>query len=232
MKSSLSQILHSLLNRIIQNDSTRCNDLADTLWNICLSHADDNVIEFALDEQSTNSAMTTAEHVLRESCPNYAPLAQSISYFLDELTCNMQQHSQVEKGYLYAKYNEDENLIEIVLADHGISIYGSYVQAQKYLDLIGNSDAEALGLAKDGYSTKNRPDAENRGYGISSNTKMVTKGLRGEFAIYSGTALFIQSPTDAKLLELPEQLDMKGTIVIVRIPASVPNNYNFYEYIS
>lgn len=232
MTQTLSQILLDLLNRIIQNDSTRNNDLTDTLLNICYSLADNNVLEFSLDEHSTNTAMKKAEIELGDTCPNYAPFAQSISYLLDELTCNMQQHSHVEKGYLYAKYNESENLIEIVLADHGISIYGSYVQTQKYLELIGNSDAEALGLAKDGYSTKNRPDAENRGYGISSNTKMVTKGLGGEFAIYSGTALFIQTPTDAKLLELPEQLDMKGTVVVVRIPTSIPENYNFYEYIS
>lgn len=234
MTLSLSQILHDLLNRLIQNDSnSKCSHrLTDILFHICQSHVDDNVIEFQLDEQATNGAIQIVEDSLRKSTPNYAPLSQSISYLLDELTCNIQQHSQAEYGFISATYNNHENLIEIVLADHGISIYGSYVQTQKYLELIGNSDAEALGLAKDGYSTKNRPDAENRGYGISSNTKMVTKGLDGEFAIYSGTALFIQTPTDTKLLELPEQLDMKGTVVVVRIPASIPDNYNFYEYIS
>ncbi|MCQ2335396.1 MAG: hypothetical protein MJZ89_06120, partial [Paludibacteraceae bacterium] len=93
MKQSLSQILHNLLNRTIQNDSTRNNDLTDTLLNICHSLADNNVIEFSLGEHSTNAAMKKAEVGLGDTCPNYASFAQSVSYLLDELTCNMQQHS-------------------------------------------------------------------------------------------------------------------------------------------
>ena len=221
-----------MLQRRTSNNAKQSNDLTDVLANICLGQHSKNLLEFTLDEQSTNNAMKEIETRLQNDCLNYQLLSQSISYLLDELTCNMQQHSQGDKGYLYGHYNKGEELIELVLADHGISIYGSYVQAQKYLDLIGNSDAEALSLAKDGYSTKDRPEAENRGYGISSNTKMVTKGLGGEFAIYSGNALFVQTPSDSKLLELPEQLDMKGTMIVVRIPTEVPSNYNFYEYIS
>lgn len=232
MLISLQQIVYDLLQRRITNNAIHTHKLTDVLADICLGHCPNDVLEFALDEPSTNLAMREIETRLRESCPYYQPLSQSISYLLDELTCNMQQHSCEDKGYLYAQYNKEEKRIEIILADYGISIYGSYVQAQKYLDLIGNSDAEALSLAKDGYSTKDRPEAENRGYGISSNTKMVTDGLRGEIAIYSGNALLVQTPSDIKLLELPEQLDMKGTIVIARIPTDIPHNYNFYEYIS
>lgn len=232
MQLSLQQILYNSLQRRISNDSEQSNNLTNVLANICIEKYSTDLLEFTLDEQSTNQAMMKIETQLQEACPDYQPLSQSISYLLDELTCNMQQHSQANKGYLYGHYNKDEELIELILADHGISIYGSYVQAQKYLDLIGNSDAKALSLAKDGYSTKDRPEAENRGYGISSNTKMITQGLGGEIAIYSGNALFLQTPSDVKLLELPERLDMKGTVVIARIPTKIPHNYNFYEYIS
>lgn len=232
MQITLQQILYDLLQRIITRSAVQSNNLTDILVNIYYGRNSQDTLEFALDEQSTNQAMKKIEVTLRDICPYYQSLSQSISYLLDELTCNMQQHSQSNKGYLYAQYNKAEEQIELVIADYGISIYGSYVQAHKYLDLIGNSDAEALSLAKDGYSTKDRPEAENRGYGISSNTKMVTNGLGGEIAIYSGNALFVQTPLNKKLLELPEQLDMKGTMIIVRIPTKIPQNYNFYEYIS
>ncbi|MCQ2310210.1 MAG: hypothetical protein MJZ64_00445 [Paludibacteraceae bacterium] len=206
--------------------------MTDVLLDICHNHLSNNLLEFDLDEYSTNQAMKKIENTLRETCPHYQPLSQSVSYLFDELICNMQQHSQANKGYLYAFYNKEEKRIEIVLADYGISIYGSYAHTKKYLDLIGNSDAKALSLAKDGFSTKDLPETENRGYGISSNTKMITDGLGGEIAIYSGNALLVQTPSDIKLLELPEQLDMKGTIIIARIPTDIPHNYNFYEYIS
>jgi len=207
------------------------NELSDVLHNICTDAPSKSVVRFLLDEQSANQVLRNIEQHLCEKCPSYSQLSQSVSYLLDELTCNMQQHSHANEGLIYANFSND--CIEIVLADHGISIYGSYVQAQKYLDLIGNSDAEAVGLAKDGYSTKDLPNAENRGYGISSNIKMVTCGLRGEFAIYSGNALFVQTSNESKLLELPEELDMQGTMVVVRIPTNnIPKNYNFYEYIS
>ena len=38
-----------------------------------------------------------------------------------------------------------------------MTIYSSYVAAQKHLDRLGDSDAEALNLAQNGYSVKNLP---------------------------------------------------------------------------
>lgn len=49
MTQSLSQILHKVF-RIIQDDSIPCNDLTHTLWRVCLSLTDEDVIEYALDE--------------------------------------------------------------------------------------------------------------------------------------------------------------------------------------
>lgn len=36
------------------------------------------------------------------------------------------------------------------------------------IEEIGDNEAEALKFANEGYSTKNLPEAENRGFGISS----------------------------------------------------------------
>ena len=156
----------------------------------------------------------------------------SLTYLLDELICNIQQHAQTEKGYAYLMYNKAAKTIEIIVADFGITIYGSYVAAQKHLDKLGDSDADALNLAQNGYSVKNLPNTENRGYGISSNMKMVVDGLHGEFAVLSGNALMLQVANNRKILALPSEIDFKGTMIMVRIPAQVPDGFNLYDYMS
>ena len=121
--------------------------------------------------------------------------------------------------------------IDIALADNGITIFGSYVRAQRYLDLIGNSDAQALYYAKEGYSTKDLPNAENRGYGLSSNIKMIVEGLQGQFSIISGNALSIFDNQETIVIELPEDIDWNGTLIIARIPLNIPNDFSIYTYI-
>ena len=39
-------------------------------------------------------------------------------------------------------------------------------------------------------------------------------------------ALFTQKP------DLPKDIDFKGTMVLVRIPAQIPNDFNMYDYMS
>lgn len=191
------------------------------------------VTTFALDDESTAQVITLLKGRLSEPCPDLLKsLNLPLTYLLDELICNIQQHAQTDKGYAYLMYNEEANAIEIIIADYGITIYGSYVAAQKHLDKLGDSDAEALNLAQNGYSVKNLPETENRGYGISSNIKMVVDGLHGEFAALSGNALLLQVANNRKILALPPEIDFKGTMIMVRIPAQVPNGFNIYDYMS
>lgn len=193
----------------------------------------EGVISFALDDDSTAKVITE----LKEHLQSYIPevlmsLNMSLTYLLDELICNIQQHAQTDKGYAYLMYNKAAKAIEIIIADFGITIYGSYVAAQKHLDKLGDSDADALNLAQNGYSVKNLPNTENRGYGISSNMKMVVDGLHGEFAVLSGNALMLQVANIRKILALPAEIDFKGTMIMVRIPAEVPDGFNLYDYMS
>lgn len=191
------------------------------------------VIPFALDDDSTAKVIDQLkEHLLPYCIDTLKALNMPLTYLLDELICNIQQHAQADKGYAYLMYNEAAKTIEILIADFGITIYGSYVAAQKHLDKLGDSDAEALNLAQNGYSVKNLPDTENRGYGISSNMKMVVEGLHGEFAVLSGNALMLQVPNKRAILALPPEIDFKGTMIMVRIPAHVPDGFNIYNYMS
>ncbi len=38
--------------------------------------------------------------------------------------------------------------------------------------------------------------------------------------------------TNRKILALPPEIDFKGTMIMVRIPAQVPNGFNIYDYMS
>lgn len=191
------------------------------------------VVPFALDDESTAKVIAQLKEHLSSYCPDtLQKLNIPLTYLLDELICNIQQHAQADKGYAYLMYNKAAKTIEILIADLGITIYGSYVAAQKHLDKLGDSDAEALNLAQNGYSAKNLPDTENRGYGISSNMKMVVDGLHGEFAVLSGNALMLDVPNKRAILSLPPEIDFKGTMIMVRIPAQVPDGFNLYNYMS
>ena len=193
----------------------------------------DNVHPFALDDCSTANAINQLKDCLKQQNPNCMNALNSpLTYLLDELICNIQQHAQVDKGYAFIAYNQLSRQVEIIVADLGITIYGSYVAAQKHLDKLGNSDAEALNLAQSGYSVKNLPNAENRGYGISSNIKMVVEGLHGEFATLSGNALMLHSTNKRQILALPPEIDFKGTMIIATIPEDVPADFNLYNYTS
>ena len=158
-------------------------------------------------------------------------MKQPIMFFVDEMICNIQQHSKADKGLLYYWYSTDNDAIDICIADNGISILGSYVEHQLYLDIVGDSDAQAVALAKEGYSTKNLPDAENRGYGISSNINMIVNGLKGSMYMLSGTALMMCQGDDKKILSMPVQTEWNGTLVFAEIPLKKPETFNFYNFI-
>lgn len=159
-------------------------------------------------------------------------LNTAVTYLLDELFCNIQQHSMCHQCLVYAGMNTDANCIDICVSDNGISLYGSYIRSGRYSEQLDLDSISALHLAKDGFSTKNRPDAENRGYGISSNLKMVIEGLKGSFAIISGNALYLHSGQQQLIVGLPKQIEWQGTTVIARIPNKMPSAFSIYDYIS
>lgn len=159
-------------------------------------------------------------------------LNTAVTYLLDELICNIQQHSMCHECLVYAGMNSVADCIDICVSDNGISLYGSYIRSGRYSEQLDFDSISALHLAKDGFSTKNRPDAENRGYGISSNLKMVIEGLKGSFAIISGNALYLHSGQQQLLVGLPKQIEWQGTTVIARIPNNTPSSFSIYNYIA
>ena len=222
---SLEEILSSFFEEISPNREilSPTLPLIAAMKDMYAQNPSNAICSFQLDDKSIANVINQLKEQLQQKNKiNISAFNTPLTYLLDELICNIQQHAQTDLGYAYLVYNAARNAIEIIIADMGITIYGSYIAAQKHLDKLGNSDAEALNLAQNGYSVKNLPNAENRGYGISSNIRMVVDGLNGEFAVMSGNALLVQSASQKKILALPENIDYKGTMVVVTIPANIP----------
>lgn len=230
LESTLSLFLDCIVGH---KQSEKQAPFLQAITSIFCGQTTEDIVSFALDDEATARVICQLKEPLKSSFPEMLKsINMPLTYLLDELICNIQQHAQTDKGYAYVMYNQEAKAIEIVIADFGITIYGSYIAAQKHLDKLGDSDAEALNLAQNGYSVKNLPNTENRGYGISSNIKMVVKGLHGEFATLSGNALLLQIPNSRKILALPPEIDFKGTMVMVRVPMPIPTNFNMYDYTS
>ena len=55
------------------------------------------------------------------------------------------------------------------------------------------ADMEAIKAANRGLSSKNLPDAENRGFGIRTSKQMLIHGLGGQYLMISGSSLYLKS---------------------------------------
>ena len=157
-------------------------------------------------------------------------LTTPLAFVLGELICNMTQHSRGKYGYVYSQYLRREGCINLVLADDGITVLGSYVRSRKYLEEIDGNDATALRLACEGKSSKDRPLAESRGYGLSSSKRMLVEGFHGSFFMLSGGAFHRHNDTGSVYINLPESVYWEGTIILMKIPTEIPHDFDFYRY--
>lgn len=173
---------------------------------------------------------TVIQSVIEKQRSLDSRLKTPISYLLGELVCNMEQHSKSRFGYMFSQYSSKNKSLYICLADTGVTIYGSYVNSGKFKDIVSDKEADSLKLAVEGYSTKDKPNAESRGYGISTNIEMITKGLGGGFFIMSGGAFYRNESGRDVYVNLPDDISWDGTIILVRIPLAVQTDFDYRKY--
>lgn len=159
------------------------------------------------------------------------PIKDPLTYMFSELITNIGDHSCSEYGYIYSQYLPREGCVNLCIADCGINILGSYLRTGKYTDKIQDNPAKALQLAVEGYSTKDRPDMENRGYGISSSIKMLVNGMHGSFFILSGNAFYRHDANGKMIVRLPDTIAWNGTIILLKIPTTLPADFDYYRYL-
>lgn len=178
-------------------------------------------------EDEKDSIQSVVEGILIQQIGNVGKISLGLRYIIGECVDNITQHAKSQYGYIAAQTNKEKQYLDICIADKGITLLGSY-RENNDTDIV--SDMEALKAANRGISTKNLPNAENRGYGLVTSKKMLTTGLGGLFIMISGSAILIKSETFNEYAELPEGLTCEGTIVICRMPFD-NKDFNYINYI-
>lgn len=190
------------------------------------------IIDFPADRRANNTDMrdqflSTINNLLTQQVALGGNFKTGIMYLIDETINNVVDHSQEERGFIFAQYFRTNGYIDICVGDGGIGILGSYQQAGRS-DIA--TDRDAVIKAANGVSTKNRPEAEGRGFGISTSLNMLVNGLRGKYFLLSGTAFLIKTLATEEVVTVPDSLHWPGTIVALRVPYVSNIDFNAADY--
>nr|DAX62584.1 MAG TPA: hypothetical protein [Caudoviricetes sp.] len=187
------------------------------------------ISRFAVGGRRHDRAQEILQRVI-ETQPGFSPnMKTPVSLMLGELIDNISEHTEADYGYLFCQRVRGE--LYITIADSGRTVYGSFVHTGKRLDEVGGDEAKALQMANEGISTKDRPEAETRGHGISKSRRMVVDGLGGAFFMLSGTAFFRHTDKAVGAINIPEAFRWNGTAVLIRLHLAVPDSFDVYKYI-
>jgi anti-sigma regulatory factor (Ser/Thr protein kinase) len=187
------------------------------------------IIDFAAGRNSDakEAVSSIVENMIIQQLSIQSNVANCLKYMIDEILDNITEHSESDRGYIFAQAYPTKGFLDVCIADRGVSLLGSYEK------LPGNeilSDIEAIKAANRGLSSKNLPDAENRGFGIRTSKQMLIQGLGGQYLMISGSSLYIKTVNLDSFYSMPRGLRWNGTIVALRIPYH-SSSFNYINYI-
>lgn len=172
-----------------------------------------------------DAILTAIENLLCLKLNIAKNVSNGLKYIIGEMVDNITEHSGSERGYIFAQYYPTKGFMDLCIADEGITLAGSFNNA----GIEVADDIEAMQAANKGISSKNLPDAENRGYGIFTSKKMLIKGLGGQYMMMSGSVIYLYDDSTDQILKLPNDNKWKGTILALRLPTQKEGfNYSMY----
>jgi len=202
-------------------DALKPDEIGEDIFKEILSHYDKKtfipIISFpACSNRSSDkdSIMSSIENLLCRQLGIENNVLNGIKYIIGEMVDNITEHSESERGYIFAQSYPAKGYLDLCIADEGITLNGSFNKVG--IEVI--DDVEAMQAANKGVSSKNLPDAENRGYGIYTSKKMLIQGLEGQYMMMSGNALYLYSAETERIIELPGGLRWDGTVIALRLP--------------
>jgi anti-sigma regulatory factor (Ser/Thr protein kinase) len=187
------------------------------------------IIDFAAGRNSDAKEVVSSivENMIIQQLNIQSNVANGLKYMIDETLDNITEHSESDRGYIFAQAYPTKGFLDVCIADRGVSLLGSY---EKLPDNEILSDMEAIKAANRGLSSKNLPDAENRGFGIRTSKQMLIHGLGGQYLLISGCSLYLKSCNLDTFYSMPHGLRWNGTIVALRIPYHSAS-FNYINYI-
>ena len=184
-------------------------------------------------QEASDAVQKLVQDTLKIQIGHHPKLHTILSLSLGEIVDNISDHANSDEGFIYSQYMKKEKMLYLFIADTGHSIYSSFVNDGRYADFLSALESSALKLALSGKSTKNRPENENRGYGISRTRKLIVEALGGSFFILSGGAFFRHEKlNEDTIVDLPDDIRWDGTVILLKIPTDIPSDLDIYDYIS
>src|SRR5690554_338055 len=193
-----------------------------------------HIIHFSTDKTPNQEVLrtniiSTINTILKEQLKLPTNIISAFYYFIDELTQNIIHHSESVVGTIFCQFYPEKNYVDLTICDSGKGILQSYIDSGKFSP---KSNDEAINFAIYGKSTKNLPNNESRGYGLSTTRNMLVNGLKGQFLLYSGNSFFIHTNAREEIIALPKFKFFKGNMVNLRIPVFNISDFSIYNYIS
>ena len=187
------------------------------------------IINFPANADSDNKDFVSSmvEDLIIRQLDIKPNVAIGVKYIIEETLDNVSEHSKTDRGYIYAQANPEKHYLDISIADRGITLLGSY---KTLADNEIADDLEAIKAANRGISSKNLPEAENRGYGIYTSKRMIIEGLKGQYMMISGGAFYLKDDKYDNFFSLPEGIRWEGTIVSFRLHYEAPK-FSYTKYI-
>ena len=179
------------------------------------------------NDDDKEAISSVVENIIIRQLSIPSNVAMGLKYMIGETIDNITEHSESDRGFIFAQAYPLKGYLDVCIADRGITLLGSY---QKLADNEIATDSEAIKAANRGISSKNLPDAENRGFGIYTSKRMLVEGLGGQYLMISGGSLYMKRPGFDSFYYMPSGLRWDGTIVALRIPYNV-TQFNYVNYI-
>lgn len=148
----------------------------------------------------------------------------AFSYLIGELVDNIYEHSEFNRAWVAAQAYFNVGHRDICFFDNGITMSGCF----KKHDIKCDGGHDAIKQAINGTSKKSK----ERGYGLSSNMNMVTKGMNGQILIISGDGgMEITPEQKPQPYYLAKDYELLGSMISVRIPypVSVVDIFDYVE---
>lgn len=179
------------------------------------------------DSDEKEAISSVVENIIIGQLSIPSNVATGLKYLIGKTMDNITEHSGSDRGFIFAQAYPLKGYLDLCIADRGVTLLGSY---QRLADNEITTDLEAIRAANRGISSKNLPEAENRGYGIYTTKKMLVEGLGGQYLMISGGNFYLNIPGFDSFYSLPDNLRWNGTIIALRIPYNVAK-FNYVNYI-
>ncbi len=155
-------------------------------------------------------------------------LGKNVSFLLiSEMVDNIYEHSNASIAFIFSQYWPRNNSCEICLADNGIGIFQSLLNAGRNVE---NEDDAIKKVINEYLSSKDEFGSSKRGTGIKNTIKVLSNNeLNGYFCVISdNTGYYIDNQRDL-FLNLQNTF-LSGTMIDMGFqkPAT---NFDIYEYI-